>query len=67
MLNAISMFCVLRSKMIIFRKANLISIDNVESVDRCIRKLKLGKACGPDGLSSEHLVNVHPLLVITEV
>ena len=45
-------------------KADLISIVNVESVDRCIRKLKLGKACGPDGLSSEHLVNAHPLLVI---
>ena len=47
-----------------FSKANLISIVNVESVDRCIRKLKLGKACGPDGLSTEHLVNAHPLLVI---
>ena len=45
-------------------KANLISIVNVESVDRCIRKLKLGKASGPGGLSSEHLVNAHPLLVI---
>ena len=39
-------------------------IVNVESVDRCIRKLTLCKACGPDGLSSEHLVNVHPLVVI---
>ena len=26
--------------------------------------LKLGKACGPDGLSCEHLVNAHPSLVI---
>ena len=48
----------------IFSKADLISIVNVESVDRCIRKLKWGKACGPDGLSCEHLVNAHPLLVI---
>ena len=30
-----------------FSKADLISIVNIESVDRCIGKLKLGKACGP--------------------
>ena len=64
MLNAILMFCVLRSQMIIFSKTDLISIVSVESVDGCIRNLKFGKACGPDGLCSEHLVNAHPLLVI---
>ena len=45
-------------------KADLISIINVESVDRYIRKLKLSKACGTDDLSSEHLVNVHSSLFI---
>ena len=30
-----------------FSKADLISMVNVESVDRCNRKLKLGKSCGP--------------------
>ena len=29
-----------------------------------MRKLKLGKASGPDELSAEHLVNAHPLLII---
>ena len=47
-----------------FSKADLILIVNVESVDRYIRKLKLDKVCGPDGLSFEHLVNVHPSFVI---
>lgn len=37
---------------------------NVELVDRCIRKLHLGKACGPDGLSAEHLIHAHPILVV---
>lgn len=37
---------------------------SVELVDRCIRKLHLGKACGPDGLSAEHLIHAHPILVI---
>ena len=27
----------------------------VELVDRCLRKLKIGKACGPDDLCAEHL------------
>ena len=30
-----------------FSEADLISIVNVESVNSCIRKLKLCKACGP--------------------
>jgi len=37
---------------------------NVELVDRCIKKLHLGKACGPDGLSAEHLIHAHPILVV---
>ena len=37
---------------------------NVELIDKCIRLLKLGKACGPDELSAEHLVHAHPSLVI---
>ena len=35
----------------------------VELVDKNIRALKLGKACGPDGLSAEHLIYAHPKLV----
>jgi len=36
---------------------------NVELVDRCINKLKRGKAAGLDGLTSEHLLYVHPVVV----
>ena len=36
----------------------------VQLIDQCIRKLKLGKANGHDGLSAENLVNAHPLLVV---
>ena len=39
-------------------------IVNVELIDKCIRKLKLSKASGPDELSAEHLVHAHPSLVI---
>ena len=41
--------------------ANLFDLVNVELIDKCIRLLKLGKACGPDELSAEHLVHAHPL------
>ena len=37
---------------------------NAELIDKCIRSLKLEKACGPDELSAEHLVQAHPSLVI---
>jgi len=37
---------------------------NVELVDKCIQRLKLGKACGPDDLSAEHLLNAHPIVVM---
>ena len=36
----------------------------VELVDDCIRHLKKGKACGPDNLSAEHLLHVHPILTL---
>jgi hypothetical protein len=36
---------------------------SVELVDSCIAKLKLGKACGPDDLSAEHLEHGHPSLI----
>ena len=35
---------------------------NIEHTDAAIHKLKLGKAVGPDGLSSEHLLYAHPIL-----
>jgi hypothetical protein len=37
---------------------------NVELVDRCINKLKRGKAAGLDGLTPEHLLHAHPGVVI---
>jgi len=36
---------------------------NVELVDRCMNKLKRGKAAGLDGLTSEHLLYAHPVVV----
>ena len=36
---------------------------DVESVDDGINKLKLGKAVDLDGLSAEHLIRCHPILV----
>ena len=36
----------------------------METIDKCVRKLSSGKACGPDGLSAEHLKFAHPSLVI---
>ena len=44
--------------------SNVSSIINIELIDKCLRKLKLGKACGPDDLSTEHLVHAHPSLVL---
>jgi len=37
---------------------------NVELIAKCINKLKLGKAGGPDGLSAEHFIHAHHMLVI---
>jgi Reverse transcriptase (RNA-dependent DNA polymerase) len=36
----------------------------VELIESCISKLALGKACGPDELSAEHLVHAHPSVVV---
>ena len=36
----------------------------VDLIDNSIRHLKHGKACGPDDLGAEHLLNAHPSLVI---
>jgi hypothetical protein len=47
-----------------FNSNELNDLINVELVDKCIRQLKLGKACGPDELSVEHLVNAHPMQVM---
>ena len=41
-----------------------VNCDNVELVDRCIRRLKKGKAGGPDNLCAEHLMYAHPAVVI---
>ena len=43
---------------------NAQSAVNVELVDFVIRRLKHGKAAGPDGLSAEHLLYSHPLLCV---
>jgi len=44
--------------------SDVTNLITVELIDKCIRQLKLGKACGPDGLMAEHLLYAHPLLVI---
>jgi hypothetical protein len=44
--------------------ADGISIVSYEVLDRCIRNLKCGKAAGPDGLTAEHLLYAHPLLIM---
>jgi len=36
---------------------------NVELVDRCVSKLKGGKASGHDGLTPEHLWHAHPIII----
>jgi exonuclease III len=39
------------------------NIINYELLDICIRNLKCGKASGPDGLTAEHLLHAHPLVI----
>ena len=41
-----------------------VPILTVNDVDNCIRKLKLGKAAGYDGITVEHLLYSHPILVV---
>ena len=43
---------------------NIYSTITVETIDRCIRNLKLHKASGPDDLSAEHVMHAHPSLII---
>ena len=35
----------------------------VELIDKCLRKLKTGKACGPDDLGTEHLLYAQPVII----
>ena len=37
---------------------------SVEVIDNCVRGLSLGKACGPDSLSAEHLRYAHPSIMV---
>ena len=63
---AVSDFNVLQNKCKreLLHSINVESLINVELVDKCIHELKLGKAHGPNGLSAEHLLYAHPLLVV---
>ena len=36
----------------------------VELINQCLNKLKMGKAPGPDDMSTEHLRYAHPLLIM---
>jgi hypothetical protein len=47
-----------------FKIDQCLSQINVELIDKCVRGLKTGKACGPDGTSAEHLQHAHPSLVM---
>ena len=47
-----------------YNSAKCLSAINVETVDKSIRSLKCGKACGPDNISAEHLQYAHPSLVM---
>ena len=37
---------------------------DVETVNKCLSRMKLGKAAGVDAIETEHLINAHPLVVI---
>ena len=37
---------------------------SVELIEKCLSKIKKGKACGPDDLCSEHLHYAHPALLM---
>ena len=43
---------------------NKVPIITVEDIDSCIRKMKMGKAAGVDGLTTEHLLYCHPLITV---
>jgi len=37
---------------------------DVELIGKCVKKLKLGKTCGPEDLCAEHLLYAHPILTM---
>ena len=39
------------------------SVVDCDLIDRRVRKLRLGKACGPDDLTAEHIMYAHPSLI----
>ena len=45
-------------------KPDFDALITVEAVDKCVNQLKLGKACGPDELSSEHIKYAQPALIL---
>jgi len=45
------------------RKGNAKGSSKGIMIDRCINKLKRGKAAGMDGLNVEHLMFAHPIIV----
>ena len=47
-----------------FSKEGFWELINVESVDRYMKTLKLGKALGPDGLNAEHLRYAYPIIAV---
>ena len=37
---------------------------NVELVEKCVHQLKKSKAAGIDHLTTEHIIMVHPVLIV---
>ena len=37
---------------------------SVELIDNCVKKLQVGKACGPDDIGAEHILYAHPVLIM---
>ena len=46
------------------QQPDLCQLVTPEFVSLCIHKLALGKACGPDELSVEHILYAHPSIVL---
>jgi len=38
--------------------------NNNKLIDNCVKKLKVGKACGPDDIGAEHILYAHPVLIM---
>ena len=43
---------------------DIMSLINVEVIDKCISKLNHNKAAGPDELTAEHLFHAHPVVIL---